>query len=295
MIRLINHKRYTTFRQMADFNETQSDSIRQTLIVASKNKNHSSGISPVITPRIRSVMNDIPDVRMTRNDLSKYINEPTTTLLHTALAIVGWGGIFPINFQNFLQRGTNTLEAAIDEIRTKKHPRSVAYELVKSLKHGPSKNWSLFGVAPAFYTKVVFFITRGTPNAGYIMDQFSARAVNYLFNNSDIYLNENGAVERNNSPAVYEQFCKRIEAIADDLKGHGIHKTPEQVEYALFNPNSEWREHLTQNDNVALNAKAKVKKAARKPAKKQAPKKPAKKVAEKAATKKKGTKSLRSK
>lgn len=282
----IHQKRYAIFRQMADFNETPSDSIRQNLIVASKNKNHSSGISPAVTTRIQSVINAIPDVQMTRDNLSKYINDPTTTALHAALAIVGWGGIFPINFQNFLRRGTDALETAIDEIRKRKLPRAEAYQLIKSLKDGPSKDWALHGVAPAFYTKVVFFITRGRPGAGYIMDQFSARAVNYLFNNDNIYLNKDGAVERNNSPTVYEQFCKRIEAIADDLKGYGIHKTPEQVEYALFNPNSEWREFLTQNDDVALNAKAKVKRAARKSAKK---------IAKKAATKKKGTKSHRSK
>jgi hypothetical protein len=68
------------------------------------------------------------------------------------------------------------------------------------------------GLGVSFFTKLICFIN---PNLnGYILDQWTGKSVNLLFDDQLIAITNYGWINDNNTPETYELFCQRIEEIA---------------------------------------------------------------------------------
>ena len=241
-------KRYAKFKELAKYNDGYSDSPRKVLNEAAFDAKTKKLLVPSY---IGALIKKIPDKKMKRHELYAYVNSANTSMLEGILTILGWGDITPKNFRTFANKETKFLVAALKAISESQLTQSEAYEKIKSLKKGSSKHWKLHGLGPAYYTKLLYFYTKKKRHTCYIMDQFTARSINFLCYNNDIPLTADGNVDKLNTGPIYQTFCMRIEAIAKDLKAEGKNVRPENVEFALFGKDSDWRSYLTKNDKVA--------------------------------------------
>lgn len=165
--------------------------------------------------------------------------------LEVVLDILAWGGINRKHACLALQ-SFSRWEPIISELRNKKCSSIEGYRQFYKLR----KNKELSGIGPAYYTKLIFFCH---PNHdGYIMDQWSARSVNLLLNQSDerIRLNKSKyfqGVSDYNDKCVYKKFCCDVERLAKEC---GI-RDPGQIEEALFSKGGrnklDWRRYVIQH------------------------------------------------
>lgn len=125
-----------------------------------------------------------------------------------------------------------------NEIETRKE----AYELFAELR----KNKKLKGMGPAYFTKLICFVN---PNLkGYIMDQWTSKSINLLFSNKTVFFHNNGNVTDKNTDKIYEDFCLKIEYLADLLK-----LKPIDLEENIFSNGGankgKWRQFVVDNWN----------------------------------------------
>lgn len=160
--------------------------------------------------------------------------------------VLAWARMRPINQTRLGNDGIRKAAANVESIRTGNLCRKDAYELFKKApcgKKGSNKNL-LPGLGPAFFTKLIYF---ARPNKdGYIMDQFAAKSVNYLFENkfnfgksTSVVKMDGKSVSSRNTGGDYDNFCSAIEIVRDRLNEGGEALSGGDVELLLFN----WREH----------------------------------------------------
>lgn len=102
----------------------------------------------------------------------------------------------------------------MERIRSGKLRRREAYaEFFKARCKG-----NLPGLGPAFFTKLIFFLgpkhkCHIMDQYGYIMDQWTAKSTNLLFQPPVVKI-VGSWVTPDNDEGVYEEFCERVEQIA---------------------------------------------------------------------------------
>jgi hypothetical protein len=99
-------------------------------------------------------------------------------------------------------------------------------------------------MGPAYFTKLICFVN---PNLkGYIMDQWTSKSINLLFENKIVFLNASGHVSDKNTSQIYEDFCLKIEYLADLLN-----LKPIDLEENLFGNGGvnkgKWRQFVVDN------------------------------------------------
>lgn len=177
--------------------------------------------------------------RFNRNDLQLLVQNSTINTLNVVLAILSWGGIKATNYQRNLFKRMEWLELC-DKIRNGEiKTRAEAYQKFQDLKSAKK----LPGLGPAFFTKLICFLNPSLN--GYIMDQWTSKSINILFNPL-VKLSKYGIVLDSNSALVYEDFCLKIEELAVLLKTSPINA--EEIIFSVGGKNKgEWREYLLKN------------------------------------------------
>lgn len=102
------------------------------------------------------------------------------------------------------------------------------------------------GIGPAYFTKLIFFAN--PEHDGYIMDQWTARSVNFLVPGPRVVrMRTSNHVDPRNSAEDYEKFCQ----IVEDLSRYLVGRTPEETEMCLFSKGhpdpAPWRRYLLKN------------------------------------------------
>jgi hypothetical protein len=183
----------------------------------------------------KSIKFDILDKNVISRDIvfEKVSNSQVSTL-ECSINIFSWGGMRRTNalksFDNF-----QIWLPICDDIRDGKLSRIEAFDKFISLR----KNSKLSGMGPAFFTKLIFFFMSRRIDSGYIMDQWTARSVNLLFNEVVVKnkiinkgkINEYVIVSDDNDSGNYEQFCLCVEKIAKILD-----LSPEATETSFLDP-----------------------------------------------------------
>jgi hypothetical protein len=176
-------------------------------------------------------------------------------------AILAWGGMYMTYHRElFNQAGAEWLEVA-HRLRHADLSRQKAYDRLRSIR----ANNALKGLGPAFYTKLIYFLTRRDREdvkQGYIMDQWAACSINLLVGEPIVHLNCNMTTAKDaksatynftvsdlNSGTHYEAFCEAMDAlIALDPE-----YTPDMIDRALLGNGknkkkvSTWRVHVTRH------------------------------------------------
>lgn len=177
--------------------------------------------------------------RLSRKDLESLIQNPKIDTLNVVIAILSWGGIKATKHQKKLFQKTEWILLCEEIRRGKIKTREEAYNKFLQLR----KSKKLPGLGPAFFTKLICFLNPSLN--GYIMDQWTAKSINLIYNSS-IYLSKYGQVLDTNSASDYENFCSKIEELASYLE-----TTPIQAEEIIFSHGGkikgEWRTYLIKN------------------------------------------------
>jgi hypothetical protein len=99
------------------------------------------------------------------------------------------------------------------------------------------------GLGISFYTKLLFFLRRDED--AYILDQFTAKSAQLLFNPPPVRLTSQGYPLSDKRPEEYEDFCRRVEELSSNLQQMNVGWTPEKVEQAMFDiRGGSWRKYL---------------------------------------------------
>lgn len=119
----------------------------------------------------------------------------------------------------------------------------------------------LKGIGPAFYTKLIFFLGEGD---GLIMDQWTSRSINLLFNDEIIKLQRGNrktsgdhiyVVSKSNNQNVYCKYIKCVTELSAYLSNEvGQEITPPKTEEYIFSFTTDRRKtlnFLTDNEYLA--------------------------------------------
>lgn len=145
-----------------------------------------------------------------------------------------------------------------------KKPLVDIYNILKEVK----------GLGPAFFTKILYFYSHAFPEKwaerGYIMDQFTSKAINLLRNShiknkinlshDKLKINKYGSLDQNTNYINYINFNQDIQKLTVFFKKQGNLKISEElVEIMLFgspynskenlitSPHKRWRNYLDEN------------------------------------------------
>jgi hypothetical protein len=157
---------------------------------------------------------------MDRGRLFKFCAQSDAEAEDIFLAVCAWGGM-RVNNGKRAWPCASDWGPVINKLRTDCADRREAYQLFSCLR---DEN-NLPGVGPAYFTKLIFFVRPSL--CGYIMDQWTARSINLLYGKT-IRLTHGQSVAEND-PEIYEDFCRKIENVAERLR-----RPPEEAERALF-------------------------------------------------------------
>jgi hypothetical protein len=196
---------------------------------------------------------NLPKEKISRLQLLEYCkatqgaDKPNPTLA-CLLAIGAWGSMKTSHGRDFflrpeMHRSVEVLEA-LDDLRTSGASRKDAFQSLKDLH---SKGL-MPGVGIAYYTKFLFFL-RPQPDA-YILDQWTAKSINYLMAEPVIKLTGDGYVHPGNSADTYDHFCTLIDALRHELRLD----TGAMAEEKIFSRGGRtplaWRWHIKSNFHV---------------------------------------------
>jgi len=182
--------------------------------------------------------------RINREDIFKLTNDKFVSDFELTILVLLWGGIRKSNLELFIEE-KKKWTPLINEIRnSKKSNRKDVFKKFQELR----KNGSIKGVGIAFYTKLIYFLSKDRSNVGYILDQWTAKSINLLFTPKEIKLYGSSFVSDKNDESNYERFCKKIEFLSKKLKC-----TPSEAEEMIFSyggrKRGEWRIYLNDNYN----------------------------------------------
>ena len=186
-------------------------------------------------------------------------------------AAMAWGGMHLRHWKLLWeQRNREWLDVARC-IRGGKLTRAKAYERFNTLR----KEKKLTGMGPAFFTKLIYFLTQGKDREGkpaYIMDRWAASSVNLLTGSNRVLLDGTRSWKRPkdelkisygftvsdaNTSDDYEAFCSAVDRLAADFC-----LCVDQVDCALFSEGEDgpgtWRKYVDTQGQKLLDAMDRV-------------------------------------
>ena len=182
-------------------------------------------------------------------------------------AAMAWGGMHLRHWRLLWEKSDGKWLDVAQCIRDGKLNRAEAYEELDRLRKGNE----LPGMGPAFFTKLIYFLTRGNDREGkpaYIMDRWAASSVNLLTGSNRVLLDgtwmwkrpKDGldvsysfTVSDANTGDDYEAFCTAVDRLAADLC-----LCVDQVDCALFSEGEDgpetWRKYVKTQGQKLLGA-----------------------------------------
>ena len=140
-------------------------------------------------------LNETLNCKLTRVQLFDILYVKELSVEELSIAILSWGGMNREHGKSLFQHKDwlNIVKRMRNnDIKTRKE----AYDLFQVLR----KNKKLKGMGPAYFTKLICFVN---PNLkGYIMDQWTAKSINFLFENKNINLSKSGHVSDKNTADI---------------------------------------------------------------------------------------------
>jgi hypothetical protein len=205
---------------------------------------------------------NFPDNKLNRINLYKYChlrNENgsfVNDIQCCFVAIMAWGGANRKHVASLLEHHNNNWVTLLDDFRVNTITRRDAYQQLFNLR----SVGDLPGVGPAFYTKLIYFLRPWTSDhndIGYIMDQWTSKSINILFQPpivklSKPYKGKGGNVLDSNDENIYDVFCNLVDQLTRIINNQlRTALTGHDIETALFSvggrPPGNWRRYVLQN------------------------------------------------
>lgn len=175
-----------------------------------------------------------------RNSLFDCCRNPNNSNLAVTTAILAWGGMRFDHARTLFQHW-NHLDPIVKDLRTGtiQSRLEAFYRIQQQRSLG-----NLPGLGIGFFTKLICFLN---PNLnGFILDQWTGKSINLLYDEKFIIISNTGWVTDNNTPEIYNEFCNRVEHLAEILTIESI-----MAEELLFSTGGrkrgQWRSYLIKN------------------------------------------------
>ena len=208
----------------------------------------------------------LPKEKVKRSEVFDLAADPTVSVATVSVAAMAWGGMHLRNWKLLWNTSNGEWLNVAQRIRKGCRTREEAYKCLKAL----SDQKELKGMGPAFFTKLIYFLTpRDGPERkpGYIMDQWAGSSVNLLTGSDTVLLDATRTwelrkgrlkpslvftVSGKNSSDDYEAFCCVVDRLASRFC-----LCVDQVDQALFSagkptPGS-WRNYVTDHQPGFMN------------------------------------------
>jgi hypothetical protein len=117
------------------------------------------------------------------------------------------------------------------------------------------------GCGPAYYTKLIFFLTKHLDRRGFVMDQWLGRSINLLADREIVLFNQprrkaplkRRYVHRKNTCSTYEEFCQAVcnLTLVSGETDPDVRVREKNVEMLLFSEGrgkGKWREYVIANE-----------------------------------------------
>lgn len=153
-------------------------------------------------------------------------------------AVMGWGGMRR-DHGRLIVKYIEGVCSVISSIRNGDLSRKQSFAAFHQLRN----LGELPGMTAAYFTKLIFFCS--PCHDGYIMDQWTSKSVNLLYDDAIVDLNKAGFVTDANDSDRYESFCLCVEELAKRA-GWGF----EETEVRLFSEGRNkgaWRRYVKEN------------------------------------------------
>ena len=195
----------------------------------------------------------LPDHRLNRAEVFKLAASPEDNTATVCAAALAWGGMHTGKENNhhiklFDLADDGWLEVA-EGIRAGMD-RKDAYSAFASLR----QDGKLFGIGPAYFTKLIYFLTprdRKDIAQGYIMDQWAGCSINLLLDRKIVLIDvrlDAFTVSKRNTGENYEKFC----AAVDELR-KVVDLGPDELDQAMSmvsdsgEKEKSWRQYVIDN------------------------------------------------
>ena len=162
-------------------------------------------------------------------------------------AVLAWGKMHRRHAKTFYNCNGEAIEIC-DRIRKIGINRLESFDLFnKSLD-------TVHGITAAFFTKLMFFISK--THDGYIMDQWTGKSVNLIFDKEIVILERSGHVSKKNCVDNYAEFCRSIDWLAQQypIESPMQPVDGEWIEMALFSRGgrkaAKWRKYVRENYEI---------------------------------------------
>lgn len=180
-----------------------------------------------------------PIGQLTRIQLRKLCRDPQVDILIAYAAVMAWGGrgVDSRNYRLSLSKASRSaLIPILTQLRASKANRQDDFDAMQQAAR------NIIGLGISFYTKLLFFFRKKAD--AYILDQFTAKSAQLLFDPCLVVLTTSGYPHPDNTPEAYERFCAAAEALATSRTPPPAW-TGEQVEQAMFDVRGGiWRKHI---------------------------------------------------
>lgn len=178
--------------------------------------------------------------QLNRNQIIEICASKNYSNLSIAVVILAWGGMRFDHARNLFQNWM-FLNPIIEDLRNGTiQTRKKAFEIFQNER----TNGHLPGLGIGYFTKLICFVN---PNLnGYILDQWSGKSINLLWNDPLVQISNLGWVTDHNTPDIYEKFCNRLEFLARELKMKTL--ATEEFIFSVGGRNpGQWRKYLEKN------------------------------------------------
>lgn len=175
-----------------------------------------------------------------RSGLQEICDDKINSNLCVTVAILAWGNM-RFNHARTLFQNWKYLNPIVGNLRTGQiESRYEAFEILQCAR----ATGKLPGLGISYFTKLICFLK---PNLnGYILDQWTGKSINLLWNEPLVRISKSGWVTDHNTPDTYEEFCKRVESLAEKLGVKPL--KAEEIIFSVGGRNSgTWRNYLKEN------------------------------------------------
>jgi hypothetical protein len=198
------------------------------------------------------------DKSLVRTDIHRIVADSRVSPGDAAFAIMAWGGMTVRNAKRFLQAEQRWLPV-VASLAEGKLDAFQAYDRFYNL----SVREELPGCRPAYYTKLIFFLTRDRRRGerGFIMDQWLSRSICLIADEQFVRFDQprrlrqqpNRYVSDQNAVEIYHRFCEHLSKLTDmsDETDPDPRIREENMEIRMFSEGrgkGAWRSYVVEND-----------------------------------------------
>ena len=213
----------------------------------------------------------VPTWKPRRSEVFALAADNSLNVASVCAAAMAWGGMDLRHWKLLWEQKNREWLDLARCIRSGKLTRAKAYERFYTLR----RENKLPGMGPAFFTKLIYFLTPGKDPEGkvaYIMDRWAASSVNLLTGSNRVLLDGTRTWKRSkigldvsygfsvshaNTSDDYEAFCAAVDRLAADFC-----LCVDQVDCALFSEGKDgpgtWRKYVKDRGERLLDAMDRV-------------------------------------